>query len=220
MRNEIALMTKSKLFAGITKEECRALHQMLQPSMRKFRKDQIVVNEREPVKHIGIVATGAVASHKFYYQGDSHLIQIYGPGDAFGIEWAFSSLGTYSVTLVALQDTEILTIPQAMLVSKLNDGPIGRIINDNVIKELADETVRKTYKLEVLSKKSLHERIKIFLFIIRDKTGSDCFHIGMNQQQFAQYLCVNRSTLSYELNEMRRNGEISFEKDFFTIHNL
>ena len=39
----------------------------------------------------------------------------------------------------------------------------------------------------------------------------------MNREQLAQYLCVNRSALSNELNIMKREGIIDFNKREITL---
>lgn len=82
------------------------------------------------------------------------------------------------------------------------------ILLQNITKILSDENIKITYKVDVLSKHTIRERILTHLSIISEKRGSHTFDIGMNQEQFAQYLCVNRSTLSRELNAMRREGLI------------
>ena len=39
----------------------------------------------------------------------------------------------------------------------------------------------------------------------------------MGREQLAQFLCVNRSALSNELNKMKREGIIDFRKNEFRI---
>lgn len=56
-----------------------------------------------------------------------------------------------------------------------------------------------------------------YLRIMGRKSGSDTFSIHMDREQFAQYLCVNWSALSYELNQMKRDGLIEFKKDEFKL---
>ena len=56
-----------------------------------------------------------------------------------------------------------------------------------------------------------------YLNIIREKRGTDTFDIYMNQSQFAQFLCVNRSVLSSELNWLREEGLIDYDKTCYTI---
>ena len=39
----------------------------------------------------------------------------------------------------------------------------------------------------------------------------------MSREQLARYLCVNRTALSYELNQMKRDGLIDFRGKTFRI---
>lgn len=82
---------------------------------------------------------------------------------------------------------------------------------------LSNENIRLMYKIDTLSKRSLRDRITTYLSIIREKRHVDTFDIGMTQEQFAQYLCVNRSVLSSELNKMRKEGLIDFTKSTYTV---
>jgi CRP-like cAMP-binding protein len=88
---------------------------------------------------------------------------------------------------------------------------------ENIIHVLANENIKKLYKINVLYKRSLRERILSFLQNIATRTGSDSFRINMDREQFAQYLGVNRSALSHELSRMRQEGIISCRKDFFEL---
>jgi CRP-like cAMP-binding protein len=87
----------------------------------------------------------------------------------------------------------------------------------NVIRLLADESVRKQYKIDVLYQKSLRARIAVFLRHMSEKVGADAFEINMDREQFARYLGVNRSALSHALSIMRRDGIIRFRKGRFEI---
>jgi CRP-like cAMP-binding protein len=73
------------------------------------------------------------------------------------------------------------------------------------------------YKIDVLSKRTLQEKILTYLSLIREKNCADTFEIDMNQEQLAQYLCVNRSVLSKELNLMRKNGLIQYQGKCYTV---
>jgi CRP-like cAMP-binding protein len=82
---------------------------------------------------------------------------------------------------------------------------------------IADESMRKQYKIDVLYKKSLRARISTFLQHMSEKTQSPRFDIGMNREQLAQYLGVNRSALSHELSLMQQDGLIGFTKSRFEL---
>ena len=86
-----------------------------------------------------------------------------------------------------------------------------------LLRILADDNIKKLYKIEVLSKRGLRDRAMTYLRLIHKKSGNTEFSINMDREQFAQYLCVNRSALSYELNQMKRDGIVDFKKDRFRI---
>jgi CRP-like cAMP-binding protein len=73
------------------------------------------------------------------------------------------------------------------------------------------------YKIDVISKRTLKERILTYLSIMKEKRDDSLIDIGMNQEEFAQYLCVNRSTLSTELNQMKKAGLIDYNKNSYRV---
>ena len=83
--------------------------------------------------------------------------------------------------------------------------------------EIADNNIRMANKVEILAERSLRERILVYLNILTGKAGSNTVTVRMNREQMAQFLCVNRSALSNELNKMKKEGVIDFHKDKFTI---
>jgi hypothetical protein len=77
--------------------------------------------------------------------------------------------------------------------------------------------MRKQYKIDVLYKKSLRARVRIFLLHMAEKAGRQSFDIGMDREQLARFLGVNRSALSHELSLMRSDGLIRFSKSKFEL---
>jgi cAMP-binding proteins - catabolite gene activator and regulatory subunit of cAMP-dependent protein kinases len=215
---EISIMMKSKVFDGFSKTQCEILHRNLQPYLRQFNKGEIVIQEGDSVRSIAIIFRGKLIGMKLYYEGDTHLMRTYGPGETVGVEAIASTFETSPLTFVAGEDSEILLLPMRGVFEQLEEQFSVKLLF-NMIHVLADDNIKLIYKTEVLSKRSLRERIMTYLSIIQRKKDSDTFRILMNQQQFAQYLCVNRSALSYELNQMKREGIIYFEKDSYRILN-
>jgi CRP-like cAMP-binding protein len=91
------------------------------------------------------------------------------------------------------------------------------VLIGNIVRILADESLRKQYKIDVLYKKSLRARIRTFLQHMNEKTESLSFDVGMDREQLAQYIGVNRSALSHELSLMRQEGLILFSKSRFEL---
>ena len=77
-----------------------------------------------------------------------------------------------------------------------------------------------TKKMDIITPKSLRERVMVYLSQESVKQGSRTITVPFNRQQMADYLSVDRSALSAELSRMQRDGVISYEKNRFTIQSL
>ena len=59
----------------------------------------------------------------------------------------------------------------------------------------------------------------VYLRILEAKADGGSFRVKMSREQMAQFLCVNRSALSNELNKMKKDGLIEFKGSNFRIVN-
>ena len=82
---------------------------------------------------------------------------------------------------------------------------------------IADENMRKEYRLAILFQKGLRDRIMTFLTMQANKHRTDTFSVPFTRDEMASYLCVNRSCLSHELSLMEQEGIIKFRRNTFTL---
>ena len=214
-------MMESKIFSGFSAEECISLEKIMNPYEKFFTKNEVIYQEDEEIKCFGLILWGRVIGEKFNFDGQSHLVHTFDKKDIIGLETIYSSKKESPITYIAAEDTAMLMFPYSAAENQEQIPPELQIkIKNNMIRILADENIKSLYKLEVLSKRALRCRVRTFLCIMAKKVGTNTFHIGMDREQFAQYLCVNRSALSYELGQMQKEGLITFDKDLFTLLNL
>lgn len=74
-----------------------------------------------------------------------------------------------------------------------------------------------TRKLNAITPKSIRDRLLSYLSDQQAIHGSDVFDIPFNRQELADYLLVDRSSLSHELSLMQQEGLIRFKKNHFVI---
>jgi len=211
-------MTESKIFSGLSAEECILLEKILNPYEKFYSKKEVIYQEDDEIKCFGQIVWGKVNGEKFNLDGKSHLVHTFDNKDIIGLETIYSSKKESPITYTAAEDTAMLMFPYpAAENQELIPPALQMKMKDNMLRILADENIKSLYKLEVLSKRALRCRIRTFLSIMARKVGSNTFHIGMDREAFAEYLCVNRSALSYELGQMQKEGLITFDKDWFTL---
>lgn len=211
-------MQKSALFQGLEKEELETVRSSIVPIVKTYEKNEIILRQGDVVKYVGILLDGRVSGLKYHYDGSVQILKFLNPLDTIGLESAFSSFHTSPYMFIADKHCSILCIMYAELFTSQGGSISCKLkLLKNVVNILSDENIRLMYKIDTLSKRTLRDRILTYLSIIGEKRGSDRFDIGMTQEQFALYLCVNRSVLSSELNKMRKEGLIDFDKSIYTL---
>ena len=83
-----------------------------------------------------------------------------------------------------------------------------------------DENMKKAYRLAIMSRNGLRERILAYLTMQAAKRGTNTFTIPFSREELAAFLCVNRSALSHELSLMRQEGLLDFHKNNFSLLKL
>ena len=72
-------------------------------------------------------------------------------------------------------------------------------------------------KLEILSKKTLKEKILTYLSQLAQKEGTLYFVSPLSRLDMAKYLCVDRSALTRELSRMKEAGLLDYDKNTFRL---
>ena len=121
---------------------------------------------------------------------------------------------------MAAAATQVFYLPIRMLT---HPGMVSEGVRLNglgrMLALVANENMKKEYRLAILSQKGLRERIVAYLTMQANRRRRQTFAISFSREEMASFLCVNRSALSHELSLMEREGLISFRKNVFTLHN-
>ena len=209
----IKVLIASPLFDGISRDQIEKTLDDLHPVLEQYRRDEILVREGARERVFGIVRRGSLHGEKFHEEGDIHLVSVFEPGDLFSLDSVVSRSRIAPLTLTATEGSEAVT----MDIDQLLSLPFSDVITRNFMQILADENIRRLYKLDIFSRPGLRARILTYLKIMSQKHHGRPFHTMMTQEQMASFLAVNRSALSNELNKMRREGIIDFQKDRFVL---
>jgi len=209
----------SKLFQGLSNADIEEIKRSLAIAEKKYSKHENIINQGELIKMIGILNRGNAISVKYHLEGTTQILRIYNEGEVFSLDTVNTLLSKSPTTLISQTDASVVFIPyeQIFELDEISQEAKKTILtNGNQI--LSNEVIRLTYKIDVLSKRTIREKILTYLRLICERYCSSTVNIGMNQEQFAQYLCVNRSVLSKELSRMREAGLIDYRGSQYTVY--
>ena len=218
MKSYVPLLESSPLFLGIKSENIETLLTCLGCHVRFYPKGVYIYLESESIKCAGIVLSGTVQTIKEDLLGGKTILAVMRAGDFFGETFACGATITTTVTYVATADCQILFLPFHKLIHicKLSCVFHHRLI-ENLVQLLAAKNVQLIEKVDIVSKKTLREKITAYLSLQAEQQKNKYIEIPLGRQELADYLCADRSALTRELSNMQADGLIEFDKNTFRL---
>ena len=179
--------------------------------VKNFKKGNYIYQENEVIHSLGVILTGHVYMVKEDVWGEETILVRMGKGDLFGENFACSPNPASTVPFYAPQAAEVLFIPYERLLRHAGNRNVLLFIT-NLISMMTYKSQNLMRKINVVSRKSLREKIQCFLSLEAEKTGTLEFTIPFSREEMAEYVCANRSALSRELKAMEKDGLIELKE--------
>ena len=211
-------MKKSKIFDQISENDIKALHFCFKTRVLSIKKGDVLIDEGEPFESIVLVLDGHLRSVITDYYDATSILADYYSGDAVGIEEAYSGDTTAQYTLIAIEDTQVLTMNKYRVIQPCSNMCIRHTqLQNNLVKIISQKNIELMQKFNHITRHSIRAKVLAYLQYISKKQNSKYFDIPFNRQELADYLSVDRSALSYELSKMKKDGLIDFNKNHFML---
>ena len=218
---DIHFLAGTMLFQGIREHEIEAMLTCLSAEERTYGKDAYIYRAGDVTGRLGVVMEGAVNIIKDDVWGNRKIIENIGGGQIFGETYACLKGEPLMVDVQASERSRILFMDVNRILTTCSSSCDfhNRLIR-SLMYVLAGKNLMLTKKMDIITPKSLRERVMVYLSQESVKQGCRTVTVPFNRQQMADYLSVDRSALSAELSRMQRDGVISYEKNRFTIQSL
>lgn len=208
----------SPLFKGIRQEDQRVMLACIGYSLRRYPKGSVIALEDESIRYIGILLSGAVDMVKEDLWGNKTTILRLRREELFGETFACGEDDRSLVTFLAAEDTEILFLPFHKVMHTCSRSCVfHQQLVENMVRVIAGKNREFLRKVEIISKKTLREKILTYLSHQSQLQDSRYFTLPLNRAELADYLCADRSAVSRELSAMRSAGLIDFDRNLFRI---
>lgn len=209
---------ETPLFDGIRPEDMGGMLSCIGYHISAYKKGQIIAFEEENIRHVGIVLSGAVDMVKEDLWGNRTLLVRSRKNEMFGETFACGEDTTSVVTFAAYEDARILFLPFNRVMHTCSHAcGFHQTLVENMVRVIAGKNRDLMRKVEVVSKKSLREKILAYLSIQSQAQKSSAFEIPLGRVEWAEYLCADRSALTRELAKMKEEGLIDYHRNQFQI---
>lgn len=209
---------RSPLFAGIAPSDMDGMLGCIGYHIRAFEKGQIIAFEEDTINHVGVVLEGAVDMVKEDIWGNRTMLVRTYPQDVFGETFACGAESSSLVSFVAAQDSKVLFLSFCRVMHTCTHAcQFHQTLIENMVRLIARKNRELMRKVEVVSKKTLREKILAYLSIQAQTQGAKRFEIPLGRVEWAEYLCADRSALTRELAKMKDEGLIDYHRNSFEI---
>lgn len=209
-----------KLFENIEEKNLETMLKCLNAVKKTYLKDENILNEGDEITSVGLIVSGKVQLIKDDFEKNKVILAEMKDGETFAEAFVCAGLQKSPVYVFAKENTTVLFINFDRILSTCSNAcPFHKQLIANIIKMIAAKNLVLNSRIELLSKKSIRERIVFYLLSEKIRQQSDDFTIPFSRDNMAEFLSADRSALSRELCRMQKEGIIDFKKNHFNLLN-
>ncbi|CUH97232.1 hypothetical protein P22_3359 [Propionispora sp. 2/2-37] len=218
MREYISAICGLPLFAGIQEEDFEVMLGCIGSYVKTYNKGEFISFSSEPMKCVGIVLDGTVHMIKEDLWGNKTILVFIKKTELFGETFVCGNRNASTVTFFAAANARILFLPFDQVMHSCSKACIfHQFLIENMVRLIANKNIQLMEKLEVISKKTLREKIMTYLSLQAQLSNCKYFELPIGRLELADYLCADRSALTRELCKMKEDGLLDFEKNTFRL---
>lgn len=213
-----SLIAKTEFFKNIDEKDVQAMCHCFNIRFRNYNKNNIIIGQGAPLEDVFLILKGSAMVGNFDSQGESSVLMKLKAGDEYGLVQACSGKEIYLNNVIACENTLVMIISKYRLLNPCqNRCPRHLQIIKNILKIVASNSDLLLDKISHLQKKKIRDKVLSYLKLQSKKQASSYFDIPFNKTELAEYLSVDRSALSSELNKLKAEGIIDFDKKRYHI---
>ena len=185
----------SPLFHDISYEEYRRMLTCFQAAQRSYvPEEQVYDFTSSRTDAVGIVERGQVSLIRIDEAGVATVLEDMGPGGVFGRHLAFAGC-------------DILFIDNSCIFKRCENACTHHsTLVYNMMNLLSNKTRSLSERVDVLSRRSIREKLLCYFRQQAEKSGEDVFTLPFSLSVLADYIATDRSAMMRELRHLKEQG--------------
>ena len=204
------------LFDNITNKNKEKLLKILESHSISIKRNNTILSTVKTENTIGIIISGIIQIVRNEYNGNRTIIEELNENDIFGsIIFPFSS---NEYDMITKEDSKILIIEfdRILDTTDTNYFYYNQFIK-NLLQILSDKIREKNERIEILTKKTIRNKLLEYFRIMSKKSGSKNIYLPYTYTELADYLAIDRSAMSRELKNLKDEGFIEIKSKKITL---
>lgn len=209
------LLSNCDLFVHIDMKKLIEIFDHINYKIIKSTKNTIIHKKNEPCENLIIILNGTLSLYEDDFNNNKiFTIYNFSKGDIIGANTLFSQNSYYKLNIICKTNCTLLYIRKDVVFSLFNKN---NIILKNYLNHMSKKTQSLLDKIFILSNKSLRLSIAYYLHNQYKIQHSHKILLNMTKTDLATHFSVERSSLSRELQSMKRDNLIDYDRYSITI---
>ena len=201
-------MKNSALFRGFNEFERQKLLKCLGGKIEKCNTNETIMSHKEAPDYLYVVLSGNAELAGYDYDGNKSVLEQYSADSVFG-DMFFHSIGNDLFIVSATSPCTVLSFRYRSALAQCENACAHHTkFIDNLFNLISDKLVRQTQHIEILTRRSIREKLLAYFKVQEIKAGSFEFVLPMSLSALSDYLSVDRSAMQREIKKLNEEGII------------
>lgn len=201
------------LFTDITSKDCLKMLSCFHSEEKIFSSGETIYHFSSQKPVIGILLHGNASVLRYEFNGSRTILEKLEPNSVFGEILAFHSEEYEAIHLQCDTNCKVLMIDYDSLMKPCTNACACHTkLIQNVTWLISKKTMSLSQRVEVLSKRSIRDKLYCYFMQESLRQKSHTFQIPFTMSDLADYLSVDRSAMMRELKKMKEDGILSSDK--------
>ncbi|MFH5835783.1 Crp/Fnr family transcriptional regulator [Proteiniclasticum sp. C24MP] len=183
-------------------------------ALHRYLKNEMIYLQGQTASKMDIVLSGKVSVQRLDENGNVLRIENFRKGSLIGANLIFSTFRTYPMTVIAEEESVLISLDAPLILHLCS-------INSNFmlkfLQAVSDRTLVLTNKIEEISPGTLRNKLLDYLTYEKKFQKRSTIVLDGTKKQLAERLGVQRTSLSRELQKMKRDGLIEYDRNTITL---
>lgn len=176
---------------------------------KHFKKNEIITTYIQNRNQICIMVNGKADLIRFDLNGNQDILDKFSSNDIFG-ESFYPVHTNNELTVIATSECDVLFLVHDDISHKCKQNcKFHNTLSSSILELTLNNAVHQNTRIEVLSKRSIREKLLSYFSILSSKDFSKTVTIPFSFTNLADYLSVDRSAMMRELKNLIDEGFIS-----------
>ena len=200
------------IFHDITNAEVDAMIQCFRMRRGEFAPGQTICVYGESGGEVGVLLRGEAELVRFDNAGTRTILERLETGGVFGESLAFTPTLGDCVEVVSAAGSEVLFMEYSHIMKRCENACAHHSkLVQNMFRLVAEQTRRLSQRVEVLSRRSIRDKLMCWFQLRRLAAGADSFTLPFTLSALADYISADRSAMMRELKRMKEEGLVEMD---------